>query len=92
MLFSTNDTTMSDTVQQGEPADPKAQTDPQPEAEDGGPAQQPAQAVPQQPNVAPAPKETSGFLTRSLQKILAEKDTKKSAHAALRKACEAALG
>jgi hypothetical protein len=32
------------------------------------------------------------FLSRALQKILAEKDVKKSQHAALRAACEKALG
>lgn len=32
------------------------------------------------------------FLTRALQKILAEKDTKRSQHAKLRQACEHALG
>ena len=32
------------------------------------------------------------FVTRSLERILAEKESKKSAHASLRKACERALG
>lgn len=32
------------------------------------------------------------FLTRALQKILSERETKKSQHAKLRSACETALG
>ena len=33
-----------------------------------------------------------GFIDRALQKILAEKETKRSSNAKLRQACEAALG
>ena len=39
----------------------------------------------------PAAVKKSVFLTRALEKILSERETKRSQHAALKKACEAAL-
>ncbi|KAK1875080.1 Brefeldin A-inhibited guanine nucleotide-exchange protein 1 [Dissostichus eleginoides] len=37
-------------------------------------------------------KKTNMFLTRALEKILADKEVKKAHHSQLRKACEVALG